>query len=80
MYRRLHGIKRQLPQSVIDFLSAAQRKGHPVKSLGTVEFAPEKSQLIRYEGELCPVCQNFRMVRTGTGMKCGVCGAITGDD
>jgi Zn-dependent peptidase ImmA (M78 family) len=80
MYRRLHGIKRPLPQSVVDFLAVAQRKGHQVKTLGTMEFAFEQTEPFRYEGELCPVCNNFRMIRTGISMKCEFCGAITGNE
>ncbi len=31
-----------------------------------------------YEGEACPECQNFTMVRNGTCLKCDTCGATTG--
>jgi hypothetical protein len=80
MYRRLRGIQRPLPQGVIDFLTEAQRKGHKVTSLASVEFVPERFDLPRYEGELCPVCSNFSMVRYGPSMRCDLCGAVTGDD
>ena len=80
MFRRLLGIQRPLPQGVVDFLAEAQRKGHKVMSLAPVEFVRERFETPRYEGELCPVCSNFRMVRAGTSMRCDFCGAITGHD
>ena len=31
-----------------------------------------------YEGESCPECQNFTLVRNGTCLKCDTCGSTTG--
>jgi ribonucleoside-diphosphate reductase alpha chain len=31
-----------------------------------------------YEGDACPECQNFTMVRNGTCLKCDTCGSTTG--
>lgn len=31
-----------------------------------------------YEGEACPECQNYTLVRNGTCMKCNTCGSTTG--
>jgi ribonucleoside-diphosphate reductase alpha chain len=31
-----------------------------------------------YEGESCPECANFTLVRNGTCLKCDTCGATTG--
>ena len=31
-----------------------------------------------YEGEACPECGNFTLVRNGTCMKCDTCGSTTG--
>ena len=31
-----------------------------------------------YEGEACPECMNFTMVRNGTCLKCDTCGGTTG--
>jgi len=31
-----------------------------------------------YEGEACPECHNFTMVRNGTCLKCDTCGGTTG--
>ncbi len=32
----------------------------------------------RYEGEACPECANFTLVRNGTCLKCDTCGSTTG--
>jgi Zn-dependent peptidase ImmA (M78 family) len=69
IYRRSNQAPRALPPGVIDFLKEAQKKGHKVTSLPPPQ----------YEGEICPGCCNFTMVRTGTCMKCDNCGTITGD-
>ena len=31
-----------------------------------------------YEGDACPECGNFTLVRNGTCMKCDTCGSTTG--
>jgi hypothetical protein len=31
-----------------------------------------------YEGDPCPSCANFTLVRSGTCLKCDTCGSITG--
>jgi ribonucleoside-diphosphate reductase alpha chain len=31
-----------------------------------------------YEGEACPECGNFTLVRNGTCLKCDTCGSTTG--
>ena len=36
------------------------------------------AQMQGYEGEPCPECQNFTLVRNGTCMKCDSCGSTTG--
>ncbi len=38
----------------------------------------EKAKLQGFEGEPCPECQNFTLVRNGTCLKCNTCGATTG--
>jgi ribonucleoside-diphosphate reductase alpha chain len=41
----------------------------------------EKRRMARmkgYEGDACPECQNFTLVRNGTCMKCDTCGSTTG--
>jgi len=79
IYRKRHGIKRELPLGVIDFLQAQRKKGVRVTSL------PEDSTILpltnhHYEGDACPNCNEFRLVRVGLSMRCDVCGAKTGED
>ena len=38
----------------------------------------KEAKLQGYEGESCPECQNFTLVRNGTCLKCNSCGATTG--
>jgi ribonucleoside-diphosphate reductase alpha chain len=42
----------------------------------TFERAAAKAK--GYEGEACPTCHNFTMVRNGTCLKCDTCGSTTG--
>jgi ribonucleoside-diphosphate reductase alpha chain len=47
---------------------------------------PEQSELIKiaqarikgYEGDPCPACGSFTLIRNGTCMKCDTCGGTTG--
>ena len=75
MYRHLHGIRRPLPPGVVDFLREAQRKGAKITSLEPLNVEPNSPL---YEGDPCPTCCNFRMVRLGTITKCDYCGTTTG--
>jgi len=77
MFRRLHGISRPLPFGVVDFLAEQRKKGYMVTSLD-YEFSLPPS--LYYEGDLCPLCKEFRLVRTGLSMKCDNCGTTTGDE
>jgi hypothetical protein len=36
------------------------------------------ARLMGYEGDPCPSCANFTLVRSGTGLKCDTCGSATG--
>jgi Zn-dependent peptidase ImmA (M78 family) len=79
MYRRKHGIPRPLPAGIIDFLAAQKRKGYPVTSLDNVRNlipSPQK----QYEGDPCPSCGQFALVRSGLCTKCDRCGTRSGDD
>jgi len=38
----------------------------------------KEAKLQGYEGESCPECQNFTLVRNGTCLKCNTCGSTTG--
>jgi Zn-dependent peptidase ImmA (M78 family) len=80
IYRRLRGIKRQLPNSVIDLLAEARRKGHKLKDPALIELVSESDAPLKYEGDACPCCSEFKLIRSGISMRCGNCGAVTGDD
>ncbi len=51
-----------------------------------METAPEatlnekiaRARMTGYEGEACPECANFTLVRNGTCLKCDTCGSTTG--
>jgi IrrE N-terminal-like domain len=79
MFRRKHGIPRQLPAGIIDFLSEQKRKGYPVTSLDSVRALIPNPQK-QYEGDPCPSCKEFTLVRVGLLMKCDRCGARTDED
>ncbi len=38
----------------------------------------QQARMQGYEGEACPECQNFTLVRNGTCLKCNTCGGTTG--
>jgi ribonucleoside-diphosphate reductase alpha chain len=38
----------------------------------------KEAKLRGYEGESCPECANFTLVRNGTCLKCDTCGSTTG--
>jgi ribonucleoside-diphosphate reductase alpha chain len=38
----------------------------------------KQARMQGYEGESCPECQNFTLVRNGTCLKCNTCGSTTG--
>ncbi|MDB4599270.1 vitamin B12-dependent ribonucleotide reductase [Alphaproteobacteria bacterium] len=38
----------------------------------------QQARMQGYEGEACPDCQNFTLVRNGTCLKCNTCGGTTG--
>lgn len=79
IYRTRNGLKRELPPGIVDFLEAQKKKGIRVTSL------PQDSTITtlndrRYEGDACPNCSEFKLVRLGLNMKCDACGARTGED
>ena len=44
----------------------------------TTETRIKQARMQGYEGESCPECQNFTLVRNGTCLKCNTCGSTTG--
>jgi ribonucleoside-diphosphate reductase alpha chain len=65
-------------------LSATQTSQPPVQVLA--QTSPEQSELFKiaqarikgYEGDPCPSCGSFTLIRNGTCMKCHTCGGTTG--
>jgi Zn-dependent peptidase ImmA (M78 family) len=80
VYRRLHGIKRELPNSVVDLLAESLRKGNRIKTPALAELLSELGTSVRYEGDACPNCNEFKLIRNSVTMRCQNCGAVTGDD
>ena len=62
--------------------AAATMAAAPVTTSASSDLvAAERVQQARmqgYEGESCPECQNFTLVRNGTCLKCNTCGSTTG--
>jgi hypothetical protein len=79
MYRRKHRIPRPPVPNVIDFLAEQARKGYIVKNLNQLgPILPTATP--EYEGDPCPVCDQFALLRNGLSVKCDCCGARIGDD
>jgi ribonucleoside-diphosphate reductase alpha chain len=49
-----------------------------VKSSHKAAELVQQARMQGYEGEACPECQNFTLVRNGTCLKCNTCGSTTG--
>jgi hypothetical protein len=79
IYRSKNGIGRPLPAGIVDFLQAQKRKGYRVTSVDDAPLSPTIESK-RYEGEACPSCSEFKLVRRGLCMRCDVCLATTGED
>ena len=48
------------------------------KAAATVAERRTEARMKGYEGEACPECANFTLVRNGTCLKCDTCGSTTG--
>jgi ribonucleoside-diphosphate reductase alpha chain len=46
--------------------------------VGVARGAAFTAKLKGFEGDACPECGNFTMVRNGTCLKCTTCGGTTG--
>ena len=81
MYRRKNSLPRELPPGVVDFLKRQKGKGYPVQSIGDITGMLPKMQS-QYEGDACPCCGEFKLVRSGLSRKCTNknCRARLGDD
>src|SRR4051812_12840291 len=75
------------PQSLVEpigqlgFLApAAETAAEHAASRGTTALSSRRTEarMKGYEGEACPECANFTLVRNGTCLKCDTCGGTTG--
>jgi ribonucleoside-diphosphate reductase alpha chain len=75
---------RQTAKPAEDRASSTQTAQPPVQVLA--QTSPEQSELYKiaqarikgYEGDPCPSCGSFTLIRNGTCMKCHTCGGTTG--
>ncbi len=63
------------PAQALEVLNEADARTH-AKTAAAEKRAEARAK--GYEGEACPECGNFTMVRNGTCMKCDTCGGTTG--
>jgi hypothetical protein len=80
LYRRQRGTRRQLPPGIVDFLAEQKRKGFRVTSLPDEHCDLLPTPQPCFEGDPCPSCGEFALVRAGVGRTCRQCGAQLGDD
>ena len=69
------------PAAATTMAAAPGTSSTGTSSTGSDAIAAERVQQARmqgYEGEACPECQNFTLVRNGTCLKCNTCGGTTG--
>ncbi|MDR2134102.1 MAG: vitamin B12-dependent ribonucleotide reductase [Treponema sp.] len=65
---------------------SSQPAGAQIRAPVMEKAAPEQSELVKiaqarikgYEGDPCPACGYFTLIRNGTCMKCDTCGGTTG--
>ena len=55
-----------------------QNQYEEVKTNHVISNQIEKAKMQGFEGEPCPECQNFTLIRNGTCLKCNTCGSTTG--
>ena len=58
--------------------SEAGMQSAPAEQQISTETRIQQARMQGYEGESCPECQNFTLVRNGTCLKCNTCGSTTG--
>jgi len=57
---------------------AATGAGAAMEPIGQAMSAKAEARMKGYEGDPCPECGNFTLVRNGTCLKCDTCGGTTG--
>lgn len=65
------------PQAVLEFIATSQETGG-VQTQHRLRQRVQIARLRGYEGDMCPECGQFTMVRNGTCLKCDTCGATSG--
>jgi ribonucleoside-diphosphate reductase alpha chain len=55
-----------------------ERQDPPSRAALTEASAIAQARIKGYEGDPCPACGSFTLVRNGTCMKCDTCGGTTG--
>jgi ribonucleoside-diphosphate reductase alpha chain len=58
--------------------SGAEKRNTPQKAALNETALIAQARIKGYEGDPCPACGSFTLVRNGTCMKCDTCGATTG--
>jgi len=59
-------------------ITAATNTGAAQDTAAVTAERVQQARMQGYEGEACPECQNFTLVRNGTCLKCNTCGGTTG--
>jgi ribonucleoside-diphosphate reductase alpha chain len=54
------------------------RRSEEVRAAVALSAQVYKARLQGYEGDACPNCQSFTMVRNGSCLKCNTCGSTSG--
>ncbi len=70
--------------TITDIGLASDTASEVASGANILKSSPKATDLVQqarmqgYEGEACPECQNFTLVRNGTCLKCNTCGSTTG--
>lgn len=67
-----------VPHELTDGPAVALAHNAQVAVVGVASGAAFTAKLKGFEGDACPECGNFTMVRNGTCLKCTTCGGTTG--
>ena len=66
------------PHGLTDGPAVALAPNATAAVVGVATGAAYTAKLKGFEGDACPECGNFTMVRNGTCLKCTTCGGTTG--
>ena len=66
----------------METVSTGQAQNGATASIGSTSDQSmsrvQAARMMGYEGDACPECGSFTLVRNGTCLKCDTCGATTG--